>query len=105
MAKEYRAARGGQGDGRTARDRGHHGLPHHNPNTLIGRSNSATARASVQQLKTHPRQHVEDDADGQNKLRRDPEECTDENLTCQHQGEPSAVERWHRLADGHEAQE
>jgi hypothetical protein len=82
-----------------------HGLPHHNPNTLIGRSNSATAPGSLQQFETHPRQHVEDDAEGQNKLRCDTEECTDENLTRQNQCEPSAVERLHGLAGGHEAQE
>jgi hypothetical protein len=32
-------------------------------------------------------------------------ECTDENLTCQHEREPSAIKRWHRLAGGHEVQE
>jgi hypothetical protein len=47
---------------------------------------------------THPRQHVEDDADGQNELRCDPKERVEENLTGQRQGEPSAVKRWHRLA-------
>ena len=54
-------------------------------------------RQRFQQFETHPRQHVENDADRQNKLRCDAEECTDEDLAREHRGEPSAV--------GHEAPE
>jgi hypothetical protein len=35
---------------------------------------------------------IEDQTDRQSELRRDPEERTDENLTREHQREPSAVE-------------
>ena len=62
-------------------------------------------RERCRAIRGHPRQHVEDDADGQNKLRCNTEECTEEDLTCQHQREPVAVERRHHLAGGHEAQE
>src|SRR5215470_744891 len=63
--------------------------------------------SGVQQFETHPRQRVEDDADRQSKLRlrSDAEERAEEDLTRQHQREPSAVERWHRLAGWHEAKE
>jgi hypothetical protein len=61
--------------------------------------------SGVPQFETHPRQHVEDDANRQNEPRCNTEECSDENLTRQYQGEPSAVERWHRLARGRETQE
>jgi hypothetical protein len=44
------------------------------------------------------RQHIEDHADRSSRLRRDTVESTDENLTREHQREPSAVENWHGLA-------
>jgi hypothetical protein len=52
--------------------RRHQGLPHQNRNTRIGKSKSATARAVSSGSRPIQRQHVEDDADGQNKLRRGP---------------------------------
>ena len=62
----------------------HHGLPHHNPNTLMGKIELRDSASGIEQFEAHPRQHVEDDADRQNKLRCDTEEGTDEDLRCQY---------------------
>jgi hypothetical protein len=52
--------------------------PQHAPRQVeIGHSASG-----VQQSETNPRQHEEDDTDAKDKLRRDPKERTNEDLTC-----------------------
>src|SRR5262245_42547154 len=75
--------------------------PQH-PHRQIKLRNSAS---SLQQFQAHPRQHVEDHADGQDKLRCNTEECADENLTRQHKRELSAVASWQCLPAGMQAQE